>query len=169
MVTWGVWCILLISLLLPDCSAHNDFYTSIGQLSLQKQFDHHDHLASFYVSISLVMLLCQQGKWQICSSWRRTWWPLWKIISKLKKASWSRSNGMSWTVFLLFLFFTGQSLFLLSKHFCHLRRNASQSWHYYYYYKGQHDPFLKIKVIACVTAFTMSWALHPDRCSTRSI
>ncbi|XP_058262144.1 prolyl 4-hydroxylase subunit alpha-1a isoform X4 [Hemibagrus wyckioides] len=33
METWSIWCIMLISLLLPNCSAHNDFYTSIGQMT----------------------------------------------------------------------------------------------------------------------------------------
>ncbi|XP_034164930.1 prolyl 4-hydroxylase subunit alpha-1a isoform X3 [Pangasianodon hypophthalmus] len=33
METWSVWYILLISALLHDCSAHNDFYTSVGQMT----------------------------------------------------------------------------------------------------------------------------------------
>ncbi|XP_060795464.1 prolyl 4-hydroxylase subunit alpha-1a isoform X3 [Neoarius graeffei] len=33
METWSVWYVLLISLFLPNCSAHNDFYTSIGQMT----------------------------------------------------------------------------------------------------------------------------------------
>ncbi|XP_046709708.1 prolyl 4-hydroxylase subunit alpha-1a isoform X2 [Silurus meridionalis] len=33
MGTWSVWCVLLISSLLPSCSAQNDVYTSIGQMT----------------------------------------------------------------------------------------------------------------------------------------
>ncbi|KAF4085456.1 hypothetical protein AMELA_G00118700 [Ameiurus melas] len=33
METWSVWCILVISSLLHDCSAHNDLYSSIGQMT----------------------------------------------------------------------------------------------------------------------------------------
>ncbi|GAA6071983.1 prolyl 4-hydroxylase subunit alpha-1a isoform X1, partial [Tachysurus ichikawai] len=33
METWSVWCILLISSLLPNGFAHSDFYTSIGQMT----------------------------------------------------------------------------------------------------------------------------------------
>ncbi|XP_076843975.1 prolyl 4-hydroxylase subunit alpha-1a isoform X1 [Brachyhypopomus gauderio] len=29
----SVWCVLLFSCVLPDCSAHNDFFTSIGQMT----------------------------------------------------------------------------------------------------------------------------------------